>query len=50
MFRLARMIVLCLLAFVAGVFFERSGQAESCDTQGGRMQSGLCVLEAVNGG
>ncbi|MEL6242274.1 MAG: hypothetical protein AAFV87_03435 [Pseudomonadota bacterium] len=42
MFRLIRTILLVLLAFVAGMLFERQSMAESCRDSGGRVADGLC--------
>lgn len=42
MFRLARLIILCLLAFVAGVFFERQAQADKCAEAGGTWNTPIC--------
>jgi len=42
MFRLARLIILCLMAFVAGVFFERLQQADKCVEAGGVWNSPIC--------
>lgn len=42
MFGLIRLPILMLLAFVAGVFFERDQRAETCVAEGGDMRAGLC--------
>ena len=42
MFRLMRLIIFGLLAFVAGQFYERSQTSERCATLGGDMDAGLC--------
>jgi len=44
MFRLIRLVVLCLMAFVAGVFFERNNQMTLCENNGGTW-SGVCAVE-----
>ncbi|QBF29929.1 hypothetical protein [Thalassococcus sp. S3] len=42
MFRLIRTFILLVVAFTAGLLFERSQAAERCVAQGGDMQDGLC--------
>jgi len=43
MFGLFRTLILVLVAFVAGVFFERNGQREACAAAGGTWQNaGYC--------
>ncbi|MEL6620384.1 MAG: hypothetical protein AAFY39_17060 [Pseudomonadota bacterium] len=42
MFGLVRTIVLILVAFVAGLLFERNQAAEACAVSGGQMQDGVC--------
>ena len=42
MFRLVRLIIFVLLAFVAGQFYERSQTSERCAIFGGDMDAGLC--------
>ncbi len=42
MFRLARLIILCLIAFIAGVFFERQAQADKCLAAGGSLKGSIC--------
>jgi hypothetical protein len=42
MFKLIRLIIFVLLAFVAGQFYERSQNSERCATLGGDMDAGLC--------
>ncbi len=42
MFRLIRATFLVLIAFVAGLLFERSQTAEACKAAGGTMAAGLC--------
>lgn len=42
MFKLIRLIIFVLLAFVAGQFYERSETSERCKALGGDMDSGLC--------
>ncbi|MGP6087615.1 hypothetical protein [Antarctobacter jejuensis] len=44
MFRLVRLCVLLLIAFVAGIFFERGNQKDQCETSGGQwMRVGFCA-------
>ena len=44
MFRLIRLIVLLMVAFVAGILFERADQKENCKTSGGQwMRAGFCA-------
>jgi hypothetical protein len=42
MFSLIRTFILVMIAFVAGVLFERSNTGELCVAAGGRMAAGLC--------
>jgi hypothetical protein len=42
MFRLIRLIIFVLLAFVTGQFYERSQTSERCAILGGDMDTGLC--------
>ncbi len=42
MFGLIRLPILMLLAFLAGVFFERNQRAEACAAEGGDLRSGVC--------
>lgn len=42
MFKPIRLLVLILLAFLAGVFFERRSTTEKCNLAGGSMDAGLC--------
>jgi hypothetical protein len=42
MFKLIRLMIFVLLAFVAGQFYERSQNSECCATLGGDMDAGLC--------
>lgn len=43
MFRLIRLIIFVLLAFVVGQFYERSQTSERCAAVGGKMTNGLCI-------
>lgn len=43
MFRIIRLVVLCLIAFVAGILFERQAQGERCRDHGGTMNGTTCV-------
>ncbi|WP_299702042.1 hypothetical protein [uncultured Tateyamaria sp.] len=45
MFGLIRTPILILIAFVAGLMFERSKAAEACTDQGGVMRDGVCWNE-----
>lgn len=42
MFSLIRTAFLVMIAFVAGLLFERSQTAEQCVAAGGTMSAGLC--------
>ncbi|WP_420586219.1 hypothetical protein [Ruegeria sp.] len=42
MFGLIRLPILLMIAFIVGVFFERSNQREACAVRGD-WQDGLCV-------
>ena len=42
MFGLLRLPILLLIAFIVGVFFERSNQREACATRG-EWQDGICM-------
>lgn len=43
MFGIIRTLILVLLAFVAGVFFERSNQRALCEETGGSwLRAGVC--------
>ena len=42
MFRLARLIILCLIAFIAGIFFERQAQSDECLAAGGTLNGPIC--------
>lgn len=44
MFGLIRLVIACLIAFVAGVMFERHNQSEACAQDGGTWTSAAyCV-------
>ncbi|WP_193743435.1 hypothetical protein [Tateyamaria sp. ANG-S1] len=45
MFGLIRTAILILIAFVAGLLFERSQASEACAAQGGVMRDGVCWNE-----
>lgn len=45
MFGLIRTAVLVMIAFVAGLMFERNQTAEACSGQGGTMRDGVCWNE-----
>jgi hypothetical protein len=42
MFRPVRTLLLVLVAFAAGIFFERNAQREACLGLGGTYAGGLC--------
>lgn len=42
MFSLIRTAFLILIAFVVGLFFERSQAGEACTAEGGDMVRGIC--------
>lgn len=45
MLRLVRMLVLVMIAFVGGIFFERIHQQNQCETSGGEwMRAGVCAV------
>jgi hypothetical protein len=46
MFRLIRLVILVMLAFVIGVFFERNNMRQSCTAMGGSFDANLCVIAA----
>jgi len=43
MFRIIRLVVLCLIAFVAGILFERQAHGERCTAKGGTMTGPICT-------
>ncbi|WGW04264.1 hypothetical protein [Tropicibacter oceani] len=45
MFRPVRLVVLLMIAFVAGIFFERNSQAEACAALGGDWRIGICSVK-----
>ncbi|MEL6563543.1 MAG: hypothetical protein AAF822_08515 [Pseudomonadota bacterium] len=45
MFGLMRLAILLPLAFVLGLFFERSNAATACADAGGTMRDGVCWNE-----
>lgn len=45
MFGLVRTTILVLVAFVAGVLYERNGVSEACLGSGGNMHDGVCWNE-----
>ncbi len=47
MFGLLRLPILMMIAFIVGVFFERSNQREVC-AEIGQWQDGLCVTDGPN--
>ncbi|MFZ7092476.1 hypothetical protein [Primorskyibacter sp. 2E233] len=45
MFRLIRFFVLLMVAFVAGVFFERNAASERCVSAGAKwLRTGVCSV------
>ena len=42
MFGLFRTLILVLIAFVAGLMFERSQSGDACRAAGGEMRDGVC--------
>ncbi len=42
MFGLIRTVILVLVAFVAGLLFERSQASEACAAAGGEIRDGVC--------
>ena len=49
-FRLIRLVALCLVAFVAGIFFERGHQQDLGEAAGGHWaRAGVCAVEVSNG-
>ncbi len=47
MFGLLRLPILLVIAFIVGVFFERSNQREACEAIG-QWQRGICVTDGPN--
>lgn len=45
MFGLIRTTILVLVAFVAGLLYERGQAADACDGSGGKMHDGVCWNE-----
>lgn len=45
MFSLIRTPILILIAFVAGLLYERNGVTEACVNSGGNMRDGVCWNE-----
>ncbi len=44
MFRLIRLVIFVMVAFVAGVLFERNKQSELCEQSGGQwLRAGFCA-------
>ena len=43
MFRLLRLIILVMFAFVAGMMFERSQAQDICENDGGLWITNICV-------
>lgn len=47
MFRLIRLVIFTLFAFLAGVFYERLNAKEACVAAGGEPGNGLCILQSA---
>ncbi len=45
MFRPIRTLILLVVAFLAGIFFERYQHLERCTAAGGAVRNGLCQGE-----
>ncbi len=43
MFRPIRSLMLITVAFLAGIFFERANQRDTCLDRGGAISEGLCI-------
>lgn len=43
LFRPVRTLFIILIAFVAGIFFERQSHADQCLDLGGKMKNGFCI-------
>lgn len=49
-FRPIRTAILCLMVFVAGIYFERAHQQQLCEESGGNWaRVGICTMEVTNG-
>lgn len=48
MFRLVRLIILVMFAFVSGMLFERNNAKEICQNGGGLWISDICVGVDLN--
>ncbi|MBO9464161.1 hypothetical protein TRP8649_00596 [Pelagimonas phthalicica] len=44
MFRLIRLVIFVLFAFLAGILFERDNQKTLCDQSGGSWADGMCSI------
>ncbi len=44
MFRLIRLVIFVMFAFLAGILFERDNQKNLCDQSGGIWADGLCTI------
>ncbi len=42
MFRLIRLLMFTAIAFLVGLFYERSQQMERCKLAGGKLVQGIC--------
>ena len=45
MFSLIRTIIFVLIAFTAGLMYERGNMADACEGAGGEMHDGICWNE-----
>jgi hypothetical protein len=43
MFRILRLLILCCIAFVVGILFERQAHGERCREEGGTMNGPICI-------
>jgi len=48
MFGLIRLIVLCAIAFVTGVLYERHNVTQACTAIEGHATNGLCLVRNVS--
>ncbi|WP_371227599.1 hypothetical protein [Roseovarius sp. 2305UL8-3] len=47
MFKLIRLPILCAIAFVGGMIYERANVREACTVVGGSSVNGLCIAPEV---
>lgn len=48
MFGLIRLVILCAVAFVAGVLYERHNVTQVCTARDGLSANGLCVIQDIS--